>query len=208
VVFVANPNNPTGTWVNRTELRALVEAVPAEVIVVVDEAYFEYVDESAYPNAVHWIAEFPNLLVTRTFSKAYGLASLRVGYGVSQPALAEVLNRVRQPFNVNSFAQAAAVAALQDAAHLAAGIDVNRRGMRQLEAGFKRLGLDYIASVGNFVSVDMGRDPAEVYTALLREGVIVRPVANYALPGYLRISVGLAEENQRCLDALAKVLAR
>ena len=207
VVFIANPNNPTGTWVNRAELRAFVEAVPADIVVVVDEAYFEYVDRADYPNAMQWLDEFPNLLVTRTFSKAYGLASLRVGYGVSQPPLADVLNRVRQPFNVNSFAQAAAVAALQDAAHLAAAVDVNRRGMQQLEAGFKRLGLDYIPSVGNFVSVDMGRDPGQVYTALLREGVIVRPVANYAMPGYLRISVGLPEENQRCLEALAKVLA-
>ncbi len=208
VVFIANPNNPTGTWVNRADLRAFVEAVPADVVVVVDEAYFEYVDQRDYPNAMQWVAEFPNLLVTRTFSKAYGLASLRVGYGVSQPALADVLNRVRQPFNVNSFAQAAAVAALQDGAHLAAAIDVNRRGMQQLEAGLKRLGLEYIPSVGNFVSVDMGRDPGQVYTALLGEGVIVRPVANYAMPGYLRISVGLPEENQRCLDALAKVLGR
>jgi histidinol-phosphate aminotransferase len=208
VVFIANPNNPTGTWVNRAELRAFVEAVAADVVIVVDEAYFEYVHEPAYPNTVQWIADFPNILVTRTFSKAYGLASLRVGYGVSQPALANVLNRVRQPFNVNSFAQAAAVAALKDTGHLAAAIDVNRRGMQQLEAGCKQLGLGYIPSVGNFVSVDMGRDPAEVYTALLREGVIVRPVANYGLPGYLRISVGLPEENQRCLDALAKVLAR
>jgi histidinol-phosphate aminotransferase len=208
VVFVANPNNPTGTWVNRADLRAFVEAVPANVVVVIDEAYFEYVDQPDYPNALQWVAEFPNLLVTRTFSKAYGLASLRVGYGVSQPALADVLNRVRQPFNVNSFAQAAAAAALQDEAHLAAAIDVNTRGMQQLEAGFNRLELNYIPSVGNFISVNMGRDPAQVYTALLHEGVIVRPVANYAMPGYLRISVGLPEENQRCLDALAKVLGR
>lgn len=207
VVFIANPNNPTGTWVTRADLRAFVEAVPASIVVVIDEAYFEYVEHADYPDTVQWIAEFPNLLVTRTFSKAYGLASLRVGYGVSQPPLADVLNRVRQPFNVNSFAQAAAVAALQDEAHLAAAIDVNRRGMQQLEAGFRRLELDYIASAGNFVSVNVGRAPAQVYTALLREGVIVRPVANYAMPGYLRISVGLPEENQRCLDALAKVLA-
>ncbi|MGW8311323.1 MAG: histidinol-phosphate transaminase [Thiogranum sp.] len=207
VVFIANPNNPTGTWVEAEDLRAFVEAVPANIVVVIDEAYFEYVDEPAYPNAMQWVAEFPNLLVTRTFSKAYGLASLRIGYGVSQAALADVLNRVRQPFNVNSFAQIAALAALRDEAHLAQAISVNRQGMRQLVAGFDALRLAYIASVGNFVSVDVGRDPGEVYTALLREGVIVRPVDNYAMPGYLRISVGLAEENQRCLDALAKVLS-
>ena len=207
VVFVANPNNPTGTWVPEDQLRAFVEQVPDDVIVVIDEAYFEYVGAPGYPNAMRWIDEFPNLLVTRTFSKAYGLAGLRVGYGVSQPALADVLNRVRQPFNVNSLAQAAAVAALQDEAHLAQGVEINRQGMRQFEAGFATLGLDYIASVGNFICVDTGRDAGQVYTALLHEGVIVRPVANYAMPGYLRISVGLPEENRRCLEALGKVLA-
>lgn len=207
VVFVANPNNPTGTWVAEADLRAFVGQVPGHVIVVIDEAYFEYVDAPGYPNAMRWIDEFPNLLVTRTFSKAYGLASLRVGYGVSQPALADVLNRVRQPFNVNSFAQAAAVAALQDEEHLAQGVELNRQGMQQFEAGFRALGLDYIPSVGNFISVDTGCDPGQIYTALLREGVIVRPVANYAMPGYLRISIGLPEENRRCLDALGKVLA-
>jgi histidinol-phosphate aminotransferase len=207
VVFVANPNNPTGTWVAEDALRAFVERVPGDVIVVIDEAYFEYVDAPGYPNAMRWVDEFPNLLVTRTFSKAYGLAALRVGYGVSQPALADVLNRVRQPFNVNSFAQAAAVAALRDGAHLAQGVEVNRRGMQQFESGLRALGLDYIPSAGNFISVDTRRDPGQVYTALLREGVIVRPVANYAMPGYLRISIGLPEENRRCLEALGRVLA-
>jgi len=207
VVFVANPNNPTGTWVAEDRLRAFVEQVPDHVIVVVDEAYFEYVDAPGYPNAVRWVGEFPNLLVTRTFSKAYGLASLRVGYGVSQAALADVLNRVRQPFNVNSFAQAAAVAALEDERHLERGVALNREGMQQFEARFEALGLNYIPSVGNFISVDTGRDPGQVYTALLHEGVIVRPVANYAMPGFLRISIGLPEENRRCLDALARVLA-
>ncbi len=206
LVIVANPNNPTGTWAPAGELRAFVERIPGDVIVVIDEAYFEYVEASDYPDTVAWIDAFPNLLVTRTFSKAYGLAGLRVGYGVSQPALAEVLNRVRQPFNVNSLAQAAAVAALQDTAHLSASVALNRRGLQQYEAGFKSLGLDFIPSAGNFISVDTGRDAGQVYTALLREGVIVRPVANYAMPGFLRISVGLPEENRRCLEALARVL--
>jgi histidinol-phosphate aminotransferase len=175
--------------------------------VVVDEAYFEYVDEPDYPNTLKWVGEFPNVLVTRTFSKAYGLASLRIGYGVSQPALADVLNRVRQPFNVNSLALVAAAAALQDEAHLAEGVKLNRQGMRQLTAGLDKLGLEYIPSAGNFISVDIARDPLSVYEALLREGVIVRPVANYGLPGHLRISIGLPEENQCCLDALSRVLA-
>ena len=154
-----------------------------------------------------WISEFPNLLVTRTFSKAYGLASLRVGYGVCQPELADVLNRVRQPFNVNSFAQAAAVAALDDKEHLQHSVRVNQEGMRQLVDGLQALSLQFIPSVGNFVSVDVGRDPAKVYEALLHEGVVVRPVDNYGLQGYLRISIGLPEENRRFLDALAQVLA-
>jgi histidinol-phosphate aminotransferase len=207
VVFIANPNNPTGTWLGDSELRCFVERVSPDVIVVIDEAYFEYVSEAGYPNAMTWVSEFPNLLVTRTFSKAYGLASLRVGYGVSQPELADVLNRVRQPFNVNSFAQAAAVAALDDKEHLQHSVRVNQEGMRQLVDGSQALNLEFIPSVGNFISVDVGRDPAKVYEALLHEGVVVRPVDNYGLQGYLRISIGLPEENRRFLNALAKVLA-
>jgi len=207
VVFIANPNNPTGTWLGHDELRAFVEGVRSDIVVVIDEAYFEYVSEADYPNAMAWVAEFPNLLVTRTFSKAYGLASLRVGYGVCQPEMADLLNRVRQPFNVSSFGQAAAEAALEDEAHLQQSVQLNQAGMRQLVDGLQALDLAFIPSVGNFVSVDVGRQPAEVYEALLRVGVIVRPVDNYGLPGHLRISIGLPEENQRFLDALAEVLA-
>jgi histidinol-phosphate aminotransferase len=207
VVFIANPNNPTGTWLAERELRAFVERVPGNVIVVIDEAYFEYVSEPDYPNAVQWLGEFPNLLVTRTFSKAYGLAALRIGYGVSQAPLADILNRVRQPFNVNSFALAAALAALADQDHLAASVQANRAGMQQLVAGLRALRLDFIPSVGNFVAVDVRRDAGRVYEQLLREGVIVRPVENYAMPGYLRISIGLEEENRRALEALERVLA-
>ena len=207
VVFVANPNNPTGTWLGHDALRAFVAAVPSHVVVVIDEAYFEYVEEPDYPDSLQWVADHPNLLVTRTFSKAHGLAALRVGYGVSQPELADLLNRVRQPFNVNSLAQAAAAAALDDEAHLQRSIAVNRDGLAQLAAGFEALGLDYIPSVGNFISVDTGREAGPVYEALLREGVIVRPVANYGLPNHLRVSVGLPAENARALAALAKVLA-
>jgi len=207
VVFIANPNNPTGTWLDRTALRRFVAAVPDHVIVVIDEAYFEYVSEAEYPDSMAWIPDFPNLLVTRTFSKAYGLASLRVGYGVSQAGLADVLNRVRQPFNVNSFAQLGAVAALQDATHLQESVRINRSGMRQLREGVEAMKLSYIPSAGNFLSVDVGRDPGAVYDALLREGVIVRPVDNYGMPGYLRVSVGLPDENRRFLQALERVLA-
>jgi histidinol-phosphate aminotransferase len=207
VVFVANPNNPTGTWSDRSSLRRFVERIPETVIAVIDEAYFEYVEAADYPNAMHWVGEFPNLLVTRTFSKAYGLAALRVGYGVSHPSVADILNRVRQPFNVNSFSLAAAVAALQDNVHLAESVRINRDGMQQLEKGLDGLKLEYIPSVGNFISVDVGRDPGQVYEALLRKGVIVRPIDNYGMPGYLRISIGLPEENQRFLETIKQVLS-
>ena len=212
LIFVANPNNPTGTWLGRDELKYFIKGLPGHVIVVVDEAYFEYaidprMQADDYPDALQWLSEFPNLIVTRTFSKAYGLAALRVGYSVSHPDIADLLNRVRQPFNVNHLAIVAASAAMDDSQHLNKAIQVNATGMQQLADGFDALGLDYIPSVGNFVSVDVGKDGASVYDALLHEGVIVRPVANYQMPQYLRITVGLAQENERFLQALQKVLA-
>ncbi len=206
VVWVANPNNPTGTWLGAAALEAFVAELPPTTIVVVDEAYVEYVDEADYPDATGWLERYPNLVVTRTFSKAYGLASLRVGYGLSHPDVADLLNRVRQPFNVNSMALAAAAAALEDQAFIEASIAVNRAGMAQLNGGFRALGLDFIPSVGNFVTVDVGRPVGEVDKALLREGCIARPVANYGLPTHLRVTVGLEEENARLLAALGKVL--
>ncbi len=207
LVFIANPNNPTGTWLERVTLKRFLEEVPDRVIVVLDEAYFEYVDESSYPNGIKWIGEHPNLLVTRTFSKAYGLAGLRVGFGASSAALADLLNRVRQPFNVNSLAQVAALAALEDSDHLERACRMNREGMRQLTEGFRRLGLSFIPSVGNFVSVELPLPGREVYERLLRQGVIVRPLDNYGMPRHLRVTVGLPQENQRFLEALAKAIA-
>jgi len=206
LVFIANPNNPTGTWLGSDELEAFIAALPAQVMVVVDEAYFEYVGEDDYPDTSTWLARFPNLIVTRTFSKAYGLAGLRIGYALSHPDVAGLLNRVRQPFNVNSVAQAAAMAALDDNDHLQHCIRRNREGMARLTAGFERLGLSYIKSAGNFVAVDSGRSGADVYESLLRRGVIVRPVANYGLPGHLRVTVGRADENARFLNVLEQVL--
>lgn len=205
LIFIANPNNPTGTWLQRAALEEFLDTMPASVIVVVDEAYFEYVEDKEYPNTVAWLARYPNLICARTFSKIYGLAGLRVGYGVSSPAIADILNRVRQPFNVNSIAQAAALAALGDDAHLEKARRVNADGMRQLVKGFEQLGLDYIPSVGNFVCVEVG-EAGRVYEQLLRAGVIVRPVANYGMPRHLRVTVGLANENQRFLDTLKKIL--
>ncbi len=206
VVFVANPNNPTGTWVDRDSLHAFLARLPARVLAVVDEAYFEYVSEPDYPDSLRWLDEFPNLIVTRTFSKAYGLAGLRVGYAVSHPQVADLLNRVRQPFNVNAVALAAAAAALEDDGHLRRGVELNRAGQQQLAEAFQRLGLAYIPSAGNFISVDLKRPGAEVYQALLRRGVIVRPVANYGMPHHLRVSIGLEAENARFIQALDAVL--
>jgi histidinol-phosphate aminotransferase len=208
VVWIANPNNPTGTWLGHDVLKGFVASLPAHVICVVDEAYVEYVDEPDYPDASRWLDDLPNLIVTRTFSKAYGLAALRVGYGLSHPDVADLLNRVRQPFNVNSIALAAARAALDDQDHVRRAVELNRQGMARLCEGVKALGLSYIPSVGNFVAVDVGRPAGPVDQALLREGVITRPVGNYGLPNHLRVTVGLPEENARFLAALEKVLDR
>lgn len=208
VVFIANPNNPTGTWLAGDTLKSFIAALPSHVLCVVDEAYFEYVDEAGYPDAMQWLPEFENLIVTRTFSKIYGLAGLRIGYGASSPAIADMLNRVRQPFNTNSLALVAAEAALSDEAHLAASRELNAAGMRQLISAFDQLGLDYIPSVGNFIAVDVGRNGAEVYGQLLREGVIVRPVANYEMPNHLRITIGTEAENRKFIEALTAVLKR
>lgn len=207
VVWIANPNNPTGTWLNSEELEGFIAAVPANVIVVVDEAYIEYVDEADYPDASLWLDKYPNLIVTRTFSKSYGLASLRVGYGLAHPDITDLLNRVRQPFNVNSMALAAALAALDDQAFIQRSVESNRQGMKQLTSAFEAMGLEYIPSVGNFVTVDLGRPSAEVDQALLRVGCITRPVANYGLPNHLRITVGRADQNSRLLAALKQALA-
>ena len=206
LVFIANPNNPTGTWVSRDELVAFLDAIPRRVVVVLDEAYFEYVEEPSYPDGIALLARYPNLAVTRTFSKIHGLAGLRVGYAVTTAEIAEYLNRVRQPFNVNSVALAAAEAALEDEAHVERSRALNREGMRQLVEGLAALGLDHIPSVGNFVTFDVGRPAGEVYEALLRRGVIVRPVANYGMPRHLRVTIGLPEENARFLAALREVI--
>ncbi len=206
LVFIANPNNPTGTWLTSSALEDFVGKMPAHVIVVIDEAYFEYVAEPHYPNTLSWLSRYPNLVVARTFSKAYGLAGLRVGFAVSHPALANLLNRVRQPFNVNSIALAAAVAALGDEDHLAKARALNQEGMAILTRGVTVLGLDYIPSVGNFVAVDVGRVATPLYEALLYQGVIVRPLGNYGMPNHLRVTIGLPEENARFLSALARVL--
>ncbi len=206
VVFVANPNNPTGTWLPPAAIEAFLDGVGDDVIVVLDEAYHEYLDPTEQTASAEWIGRHPNLVVTRTFSKAYGLAALRVGYGIMHPKVADMLNRVRQPFNVNGLAQAAAVAALGDTAYVDESRRLNREGMRALEAGFAALGLTWLPSHANFMLVQVG-DAGRVYQRLLAQGVIVRPVANYALPEWLRVTIGVPAENRRFLDALAAALA-
>ena len=202
MLFVANPNNPTGTFAPANDLIALIRSIPERVIIVLDEAYTEYLPATHKFDTTVWLKQFSNLIITRTLSKAYGLAGLRVGFALAHPDVADLMNRVRQPFNVNSLALAAATAALDDDAFLAKSAEVNRQGLLQLAAGFERLGLSYIPSFGNFICVDVG-DASAMFQFLLRQGVIVRPVAGYGMPRHLRISIGLAEQNERCLGALA-----
>ncbi len=206
MVFIANPNNPTGTFIPGPQLEAFLRKVPQDVLVVLDEAYTEYLADDQRYDAIAWLERYPNLLVSRTLSKAYGLAGLRVGYAIAHPEVADLMNRVRQPFNVSSIALAAAEAVLADDEFLARSADINRRGMTQLTAAFAALGLEWIPSAGNFVTVKVG-DAAAVNQSLLRQGVIVRPIAGYGMPQWLRVSIGLPEENARFIEALEQALA-
>ena len=211
LVFIANPNNPTGTFIPGDRIEAFIKQVPKDVVVVLDEAYTEYLTAEQRYDAIEWTRRYPNLLVSRTFSKAYGLAGLRVGFAIGQPELTDLLNRLRQPFNVNSLAQAAAVAALGDQAFLDRSAELNTAGYRALTAAFDALGLEYVPSSGNFVLVRVGDDDgagARVNLGLLKEGVIVRPVGNYGLPQWLRVTIGLPEENEVFVAALRRVLGR
>jgi histidinol-phosphate aminotransferase len=206
VIFLANPNNPTGTLLSGADLHGFLREVPRHVVIVLDEAYNEYIPEELKADAVAWLAEFPNLVVTRTFSKAYGLAGLRVGYAFAHPDVADLMNRVRQPFNVNSISLAAATAGLGDHEFVRRSFDLNQTGMRRVTAGLTQLGLTYIPSAGNFVSFKV-KDAAGVFQRLLKRGVIVRPIAGYGMPNYLRVSIGLESENERFLAALGESIA-
>lgn len=205
IVWIANPNNPTGNFLPYPEVRAFLEVVPREVVVVLDEAYNEYLPPAERVDTADWIKDFPNLVVTRTFSKIYGLAGLRVGYALASAEIADLMSRVRQPFNVNNLAIAAAVAALDDHLFVADSYELNRRGMEQIVAGLKRLGLEHIPSHGNFVTFKAG-DGAAVNQKLLQQGVIIRPIGGYGLPEWLRVTIGSEPENARFLDALEKAL--
>lgn len=201
LIFIANPNNPTGTWFEETEFDAFMQKIPANVIVVLDEAYVEYYPENF--NSLKFLAQYPNLIISRTMSKCYGLAALRVGFALASAEVTDFLNRIRQPFNVNHLAMVAAVAALKDDVFIEKSREVNKAGMAQLEAGFEELGLNYVPSRANFILVDIQADPAQTFNALLKEGVIVRPVG---IANHLRVSIGTEAENAKFLVALAKVL--
>lgn len=206
LVFVANPNNPTGTSVAKDALREFIGRLPHTTLVVVDEAYIEYT-APGFPDASAWLNEFPNLVVTRTFSKAYGLAGLRVGYSISHPGVADALNRVRQAFNVNSIALAAATAALQDQEHVVKSVAENREALSTVRGALNALGIRQYPTEGNFILVDCRRPAAPIYDAMLRSGVIVRPVGSYGLPNHLRITLGTPQQNQRMLEALEQALS-
>ena len=201
LIFIANPNNPTGTWFEEAEFDAFMQKIPANVIVVLDEAYVEYYPENF--NSLKFLAQYPNLIISRTMSKCYGLAALRVGFALASAEVTDFLNRIRQPFNVNHLAMVAAVAALKDGVFIEKSREVNKAGMAQLEAGFEQLGLIYVPSRAYFILVDIQTDPAQTFNALLKEGVIVRPVG---IANHLRVSIGTEAENAKFLVALAKVL--
>ena len=201
IVFIANPNNPTGTFVTAAEVLAFLDRVPARVLVVLDEAYGEYLPDAVAYNSAAWLARFPNLIVSRTLSKAYGLAGLRVGFGFAAPELIDLMNRVRQPFNVNHLAMVAATAALGDDTFIAKSRKVNSDGLKFLSAEFARRGIEFIEPFGNFITFKAGA-AAAIFAALLRQGVIVRPVAGYGMPEYLRVTVGTQAQNERFLAAL------
>ncbi len=203
MVFVANPNNPTGTLIGKVELKKFLSLVPKHTLIILDEAYDEYLTDELKAESIGWLAEFDNLVISRSFSKAYGLAGLRVGFGVTSSAIADLMNRVRQPFNVNSIAQAAAVASLGDDEFVERTRALNQAGMVQITQGLEKLGLTFIPSFANFVSFKVA-DARGVYERLLDQGVIVRPIANYEMPDYLRVSIGLFSENARFLEALAQ----
>ncbi len=205
VIFIANPNNPTGTLLDGDQIYSFLKIIPRNVLVVLDEAYDEYLSNQKKSEAINWIGEFENLLISRTFSKAFGLAGLRIGFGLASPQIIDIMNRVRQPFNVNSLAQAASAASLFDDSFVERSRALNQAGLHQIEEGLRKLNLDFIPSSGNFISFRVG-NATEIYNELLLKGVIVRPVANYEMPDYLRVSIGLFKENEKFLDSLESIV--
>jgi histidinol-phosphate aminotransferase len=207
LVFIANPNNPTGSWASCAALRGLLARAPLSTLVVLDEAYLEYALERGLQDALGWLREYPNLVLLRTFSKAYALAGARVGYAISHPEVADVLNRVRPPFNVNSVGQAGALAALADPAHMRRAVAVTVSELRRVQSALSGLGIWSAPSAGNFLLVHVGAQVMPAFERLLRAGLIVRPLIGYRLPEYLRISIGTPEQNDRLLRELPAAIA-
>ncbi len=206
IIFIANPNNPTGTWLTPAQLEDLFGRIAENIIIVLDLAYTEYMDEQVKPPIKQWLEKFPNLVVTQTFSKVYALAGLRIGYSISNPEIADILNRVRQPFNTNMLAQAAAIASLDDVKHVKKSVEMNNAGKKLLQDAFAELGLICLPTMGNFISVNVKQDGMALYEKLLQQGVIVRPVANYDMPEYLRITIGTQQQNERFVETLKQCL--
>lgn len=206
IVFIANPNNPTGTWLTPAALEDLFGKIADNIIIVLDLAYTEYMDEEFKPSIKQWIEKFPNLVVTQTFSKVYALAGLRIGYSISNPEIADILNRVRQPFNTNMLAQAAAIASLDDVEHVIKSVEMNNAGKAYLQDAFTGMNLECLPTMGNFISVNVKQDGKALYEKLLQKGVIVRPVANYDMPEYLRITIGTQPQNERFVETLKQCL--
>jgi histidinol-phosphate aminotransferase len=205
IVFLANPNNPTGTIYRKAQWKAFLKQVPDEILIIVDEAYFEYVEAADYPDSLDYHQQGKTLLSLRTFSKLYGLAGLRIGYGVADQEIISLMHRVRQPFNVNAPAQWAALAALNDGEHVRRSLDNNRQGLDYLTAEFARLGIEYVPSHANFILLRVGKGE-DVFNRLLAQGIIVRPMAGYQLPEHLRVTIGTMDENRKFIDAFKKAL--
>jgi histidinol-phosphate aminotransferase len=203
---MANPNNPTGAMVTADQVDRFMKRVPDDVLVVFDEAYYEYVERSDFPQTLDYVREGRTVMTLRTFSKIYGLAGLRMGYGIARPDIIEIMDKVRQPFNVNSIAQAAARASLRDKEHVAKSIKVNREGKKYLYGEFERMGLDFVPCETNFILVHLDRPGAEVMSELLKLGVIVRPMAGYEFPNSVRVTIGTEEQNKRLISSLESVL--
>jgi histidinol-phosphate aminotransferase len=206
IIFIVNPNNPTGTYTTHDDLVRLLDSVSPTTLVVLDEAYHEYINQPDFPDSLQLLKQYPNLVISRTFSKAYGLAALRVGYAISSPKIADILNRARLPFNVNTPAALAARAAILDQEHVSRSLELNNQGMLQMIAGLQKLNLDFIPSLGNFITLNVKQNGADIYQKLLRLGVIVRPLGAYDMPTYLRVTIGTAEQNARFLQALHDVI--
>lgn len=208
MIILANPNNPTGTYVNEQAFKSFLDNIPPHVLVVCDEAYYEYVVEKDYPQTLEWQKQYPNLIITRTFSKIYGLAGLRVGYGIAHGSLVDLVNRIRQPFNVNYLGQIAAMAALADQDFVKTGISLNEEGKKYYYDKLSALGLQYIPTAGNFILVEFKQPGKHIYQALLEQGIIVRPMDPYGLDKYLRITFGTEQENNACINAIERILSK